>query len=1444
MVKGISSNIASLVASGRLSRRVRRLALAALLALTIIESGHVATAGRAVQSEGASIIGVVQDDRNAPLADVKVTLSSQDYSATARTQADGKFEFRALKPGQYNLTAEAISFLKKRIALTIARPDETLNPVIKLNFSSLHVAVFDANSQPLKGVTVTLYKQERGAATEIASRTSTDESGDAYFGRMPPDSYQLTAVLRGYEEYRNEVFISSGITTELPLQLLVAPVIPINEKLTERYGIPGLPSKNVRAVFQDSEGWLWFGTDKGIARFDGAEFRSSAAPGSTYKQLAGEDVRWVAEDRSGVIWLATPRGIRRINKDGSEIGGALGGRDARHISVDSRGNIWIATTSGVFKFDGKDYTSLDESQGLPSSDVRATAEDRRGRIWIATAKGVATLDGDKIVPFDPEIRAPSEAPREDNRREAERRESASTTAAALNDARFIFVGKDGTVWLASGKGVLSFDGARSSNVAIAGLQSSNDPSAGGAGVVAISQDRRDRLWFALSEGGALLYDPARGESQRISLLDRDRVAAIFTGREGSVWFGTENGAVRADFYSFVNFTTSRGLPDTDVRAVVEVPSSNTRSAGALWIATAAGVVRMEGERFVPVEEFRPNVDVRAVTFDGAGEAWFATVQGVFHSSEQTLTQLNEGNGLASNNVRWAMTIADGSAMLFATAKGVSLLEKGEFRSLEGLAGYDVRHAFEDPDGLLWFATARGLVRFDPRTEDTLLIDSSRGLADNDTRSVCRFNGELLVATRAGVQVYNDRSVNPPAFTTFDGEPANALFVDSDNYLWVGTDSGKVEKFTVLGNHLISKVYSGENYALTGSHINSITEDRDGQIWIATDKGAVRHSPRRSTPLAQVSVEVDGRAVTPAEEVYHLSYGRQRLTFRFTAVSMGGSNMSEQVRCLYRVNSDKGDGPWTLLPMQPGAVREVNIFSLDEGVHSFELIALNRDLYGRSAPAAKLMLNVGQPFWKRWWFYTLAFVFVGLAAAALVAARRMRDREYILPKELRSYVAIEPNPYIVGNPIRAENMFYGREDDFRYVRTKLEGTNQGVIIVFCGDRRVGKSSILYQVLNGRLGERFITVFVDMQEMVIASDSEFFSRVSRLITEAVTRALSPPSESDTAESVVAPSGSRGDTGTGFAASPRPRLVVVDETSRSTVAASAKRSEDRVIPFASVSLPVFDGCNPYPVFIDFLDEVLRATGDRTLLILIDEYELMEAKVDEGKLSPELFTFLAGIMDNKERLAFIFTGSRRLDERDKKYWRELLRRSLFRKVSFLSEKDALRLITEPVEGRVVYGRGVVEELYRLTAGQPFYTQVLCQNTVDYMNEHEQNWVTGGDLKHVLADIIDNPLPQMTYTWDGLSDDEKLVLSLLAEALPNGSGSASARELRTAVEVNQYPVNLSENTIRVTLEELFRREMVEKDAGNGFCFKIDLLRLWIRRSHSIWQVVKEVRTL
>jgi hypothetical protein len=177
------------------------------------------------------------------------------------------------------------------------------------------------------------------------------------------------------------------------------------------------------------------------------------------------------------------------------------------------------------------------------------------------------------------------------------------------------------------------------------------------------------------------------------------------------------------------------------------------------------------------------------------------------------------------------------------------------------------------------------------------------------------------------------------------------------------------------------------------------------------------------------------------------------------------------------------------------------------------------------------------------------------------------------------------------------MFYGREDDFRYVRTKLEGTSQGVVIVFCGERRAGKSSILYQVAGGRLGDRFIPVFIDLQEMVIASDSEFFGRISRVISEAVARANS--------RQAIEPAAVKGPGG---------------PVDRVALSAAAQEGNEPCSSGATTRIESnFDGRNPYPVF-SISDEVLASIGRRTLLIM-DEHELLEG-VDEASLPMNSFT------------------------------------------------------------------------------------------------------------------------------------------------------------------------------------------------------------------------------
>src|SRR4029079_5481521 len=106
----------------------------------------------------------------------------------------------------------------------------------------------------------------------------------------------------------------------------------------------------------------------------------------------------------------------------------------------------------------------------------------------------------------------------------------------------------------------------------------------------------------------------------------------------------------------------------------------------------------------------------------------------------------------------------------------------------------------------------------------------------------------------------------------------------------------------------------------------------------------------AAPVTRVSLEVDGRSDVPVDYesgAYNVPYGARKLTFHFAAVSMSG-----QVRYLYRVNLKGRNEPWEVLPVQQGSERDVSRANLGEGAHTFELIALNRDLYGAEQPAVK------------------------------------------------------------------------------------------------------------------------------------------------------------------------------------------------------------------------------------------------------------------------------------------------------------------------------------------------------------------------------------------------------------------------------------------------------------------------------------------------------------
>lgn len=385
----------------------------------------------------------------------------------------------------------------------------------------------------------------------------------------------------------------------------------------------------------------------------------------------------------------------------------------------------------------------------------------------------------------------------------------------------------------------------------------------------------------------------------------------------------------------------------------------------------------------------------------------------------------------------------------------------------------------------------------------------------------------------------------------------------------------------------------------------------------------------------------------------------------------------------------------------------------------------------------------------------------------------------------SFVPI-PNPYIVGNPIDDRRMFFGREDDFDYIRNKIAGERRGGLIVLCGARRSGKTSILFQIRRGRLGPDFLPVLIDMQSITVRGDVEF-------------------------------------------------LAVLQQEIVATMQAAG---------IAWDGPPARGGANPHAAFQTFTDEVSARLNGRKLVVMFDEYELFETHIAKDRFSSDILNLLANWIEHRAGVFIVFTGSDKLEARDSGYWGHFLGKALHRRISFLSAADTRRLIEEPVRGQVEYASGIVEEIYGLTAGQPFYTQVICQTLVDRLNETRSRMVAKDELIAVVAEIIDNPLPQMIFSWSSLTGAEKVALSVIAELNRDTPAPVAPAEIAAFCQREDLPWRPEGAALQEALERLFYHDLLEKEPANDrYTFKMDLWRLWVARMHSIWQVIDEIRS-
>ena len=176
------------------------------------------------------------------------------------------------------------------------------------------------------------------------------------------------------------------------------------------------------------------------------------------------------------------------------------------------------------------------------------------------------------------------------------------------------------------------------------------------------------------------------------------------------------------------------------------------------------------------------------------------------------------------------------------------------------------------------------------------------------------------------------------------------------------------------------------------------------------------------------------------------------------------------------------------------------------------------------------------------------------------------------------------------------------------------------------------------------------------------------------------------------------------------------------------------------------------------------------------------------------------------------------------------------------LAYEDARRLIEEPAQGYFIYDDGITDRILRMTAGHPYYTQVICQTQIDFLNQNHEFAVGGEQLAKAVQTVLNNPPPPLNHVWEGFSIHEKIAATAMASELYNEVDYIGVEEIQKTLPDELSALVGNRVDLVRALEKLVHEDWVERSEQGKYRYRIDLLRLWIRREHTIWHLADELQ--
>lgn len=598
----------------------------------------------------------------------------------------------------------------------------------------------------------------------------------------------------------------------------------------------GLSQSWTYSILQDRSGFMWFGSEDGLYRYDGNDFVVYRNDPLNEKSLSSNTIWDLLEDREGVLWIATENGLNRFNAANGnftryqhEAGErySLANNAVIKIMQDAQGNYWVGMRGGgMDRFDpvAERFIHYRHDPGSPfslSSDtVREIFQDASGALWVGTDLGLDRLDR-RTLTFT-HFRNFESLP----------------DSLGNNEVRSIIQDDEGYLWVGTAGGVDRFD-PRSGSFKHYRYSQEDANSLSDNSVWSVFRDSSANIWIA-TNNGLNLYRPITDDFYRYEFelgspdsLNNPSVYTIFQDRSGAYWLGTLGGRVnRFDQTSqrFIHYTHNPEDPNS--LSASEVLSVFRDSTGTLWVGTTQGLNRQD-ESGAFIQYTRDAQDpnslstnmVTEIFEDSSGNLWIGTSRG--------LDRYVKENG----------------RFIHFPGPGVQSGEPDPGRSTR-LSIVRVNAIYEDEDGRLWIGTEKdGLLRYDPQTDGLVSYAPNDDQHPLGSWTVLALDadgmGNIWAGTLNGGLSRIDLLTG--AVQTFTHDPdkpgglidntITAIMQDSSGRFWIGANSGLYQFDPVNGG--------AERTAITDV-VYSILEDGKGDLWASTNSGIVRFEPVTET----------------------------------------------------------------------------------------------------------------------------------------------------------------------------------------------------------------------------------------------------------------------------------------------------------------------------------------------------------------------------------------------------------------------------------------------------------------------------------------------------------------------------------------------------------------------------------------------------------------------